>query len=293
MLVRLAVSALALGVVLAGTWPSASPCVHATETDPLLDTDDDFLPDCVEWAVLTSTTNPDTDGDLTPDFIEVVQRGTPRDPGAPMPVDQEMRIVITGPQPGTTTGATWMHLFLRLAEPGTTLTSFQAWLEVPSLPGMRLNFDIFALGPAAYRERNAGPQGIWVQLSVPLVSTNLLQQLLPCSIQAESVVGGRYLRSGVKLFNVQGTISTLVAFDEARYAVQSIAPVVGGGGLSNRVCLLELTESGSGPGGTLYTVTHAACEDCNELECILPTCVQSIGWILTIPGGLGVMGGPN
>ena len=48
--------------------------VHAADPGPLADTDGDFLPDCVEWAVLTSATNPDTDGDLTGDFVEVVQR---------------------------------------------------------------------------------------------------------------------------------------------------------------------------------------------------------------------------
>lgn len=293
MLVRLALSLLTLGVVIAYPWHTATLCLQASETDPLLDTDGDFLPDCVEWAVLTSASSGDTDGDLTPDFVEVVQRGTPRQPGEPLPLDQEMRIVITGPQPGTTTGITWMHLFLRLAEPSTPLQTFAAWLEVPFLPGVRLSFDMFALGPAVYRERNAGTEGVWIQLSVPLVSTQLLHQLLPCSIQAESTLGGRYVRSGVKLFDVQGTISTLAPFDHDHYAVQSIAPVVGGGGLSNRVCLLELVNSGSSPGGTLYTVHNASCEDANELECVLPTCTQSIGWVLTIPGGLGVMGGSN
>ena len=290
MLGRLALSLLTLAVPFAFLWGSAPLCLQATETNPLVDSDDDFLPDCVEWAVLTSATNPDTDDDQIPDFIEVVQRGTPRQPGTALPMDQEMRVVITGPPAGTS-GTTWMHLFLRLAEAGTPLTSFQAWLEVPYLPGLRLSFDMFALGPAFYRQRDAGEQGFWVQLSVPLVSAALLHQILPCSIQAESVIGGRLVRSGVNLFDVQGSISTLVAFDNDRFAVQTIAPVVGGGGLSNRVCLLDLVESGCGPGGTLYTVAHASCEDCNELECPAAACPQAVGWILTIPGGLGVISG--
>jgi hypothetical protein len=288
MLGKLALSLLTLAVAGALTLRSAPQQVRATEIDPLLDTDDDFLPDCVEWAVLTSTTNPDTDGDQIPDFVEVVQRGTPRLPSAPHPVDQEMRVVITAPPAGTA-GIAWMHLFLRLAEPGTPLTSFEAWLELPALPGIRVSFNMFALGPAAFRQRDAGSQGVFIQLSVPLVSANLLQQLLPCSLQAESVLGGRYIRSGVSLFDVQGSISTIVAFDQDRYAVQTIAPVVGGGGLSNRVCLLDLDDIGSGPSGTNYIVRHACCEDCNELECVLASCTGSIGWVITIPGGLGVL----
>lgn len=286
---RLVLSLLAVAIALAAPWPGAVTTVHAGELmETLPDADDDFLPDSVEWAVLTSATNPDTDGDATPDFVEVVQRGNPRAPGAPAPLDQEMRIVITGPQPGMN-GVSWMHLFLRLVDPGTALTSFQAWLELPALPGVRINFDMFSLAPAILRERNAGQQGRWIQLSVPLVSTALLQQILPCSIHAESIVGGRYLRSDVCLFDVHGSIATVVPFDAAHYAVQTLAPVPGGGGLTNRVCLLEFTQGGVGPAGTMYTVSGADCADCNELECVLMDCTTCLGWVITIPGGLGVM----
>lgn len=290
MLGKLALSLLTLVVAGALTWRTPAPRVHATETDPLLDSDDDFLPDCVEWAVLTSTTNPDTDGDQIPDFVEVVQRGTPRLPSAPHPVDQEMRVVITGPPVGSN-GVAWMHLFLRMVEPGTPLTSFDAWLEFGMFPGVRFSFDMFSLGPATFRQRDAGPQGVFVQLSVPLISVGLLQQILPCSIHAESVLGGRLIHSAVGLFNVQGSIATVVPFDDTRFAVQTISPVVGGGGLSNRVCLLDLEDVGTGPSGTNYLVRHACCEDCNELECVLASCSGSVGWIITIPGGLGMPNG--
>jgi hypothetical protein len=186
-----------------------------------------------------------------------------------------------------------MHLLLRLAEPTTQLTSFHAWLELGVLPGLQIDFDMFALGPSVLRTRNAGPEGVWITYSVPLASAALVHQVLPCSVQAEAVIGGRYLRSGVSLFDVQGAIATLAPFGDNSYAVQTIAPVQGGGGTSNRVCVLDLQECGSGPGGTLYTVTHADCEDCNELECVLASCAQSVGWIITIPGGLGVIGGSN
>ena len=65
-----------------------------------IDTDGDFLPDVVEWVVLTDSTNPDTDGDNTPDFVEVVEGGNPRFETPPMPADQQMRLVVTGPTPG-------------------------------------------------------------------------------------------------------------------------------------------------------------------------------------------------
>lgn len=290
MLVRLVLSLLTVGAAVALSLRGPTESVRADGTDPLADADDDFLPDCVEWAVLTSASNPDTDGDSVPDFVEVVQRGTPRMPGQPMPLDQEMRIVITGPQ-GSTSGPTWMHLLVRLAEPTSQMTNFHAWLELGLLPGLQISFDMFALGPAVFRQRDSGAQGTWIQYSVPLVSAALVHQILPCTVQAEAVIGGRYVRSGTSLFDVQGSIATLAPFGENCFAVQTIAPVPVVGGSSNRVCVLDLQECGSGLGGTLYTVAHANCEDCNELECVVASCALCVGWVITIPGGLGVISG--
>ena len=65
-----------------------------------LDTDDDFLPDAVEQVVMSNANAADTDGDQIPDFIEVVAGGQPRHESSPLPLDQEMRVVITGSTPG-------------------------------------------------------------------------------------------------------------------------------------------------------------------------------------------------
>ncbi|MFY9342511.1 MAG: hypothetical protein WAT39_08475 [Planctomycetota bacterium] len=291
MFARFVLSLIAVGVAVGLTW-STSPCrVQAcTEPDPLADTDDDFLPDCVEWAVLTSAASGDTDGDTIPDFVEVVQRGAPRHPGFPVPADQEMRVVITGPSAASPGAPTWLHLLLRTVEPGTPMTSFNAWLEMPALPGLQLPIDILALGGVQFRTRFAGPEGSWIMISAQMVSPAVLQMLLPCSFHVESVLGGRHLRSVVKLFDVQGTIVSLVPFDDRHFAAQSISAVQDGSGLSNRVCVLDLEEVGSGLGGVVYRVNNAFCDDCNEVECA-PSCPQSIGWLLTIPGGLsGVTG---
>lgn len=259
---------------------------------PLADTDGDFLPDCVEWAVLTSATNPDTDGDLTGDFVEVVQRVAPRAHGQRIQTDQELRIVVTGPQPGSGETTAWMHLLVRIVGPLSSMTSFQTWLELPWLPGVQLPFDMLSLGPSVFRDRSAGSEGTWLSISVPLASIQMLRSLAPMSLHVRSVISGRVLESAVKLLNAQGELATLVPFDDTGYALHSLEPLPatsGGGGESNRVCVLELAEVGSGPGGTVYEVVDADCEDCNEVECST-TCAQSVGWILTLPGGLGVLG---
>ncbi|MBL8752577.1 MAG: hypothetical protein JNK15_04685 [Planctomycetes bacterium] len=289
---RFAISLLSVLAVATFAWPAPAPLHAVTDTTALPDTDGDFLPDCVEWAILTSATNPDTDGDLIGDFIEVVQRGAPRIPGASLPTDHEMRIIVTGADTGGESSPTWLHLFLRYAEPNAMVTLFQAWVELPNYPGVRFPFDCLAQGAMVVNERQAGVDGTWLQVSVPLVQPGILRAILPCSFNAEATIGGRYLRSTASLFELGPEIATLVPFGTGKCAAQSITPNPSTSTLSNRVCLLDLEEVGSGPGGTVYQIAEAFCDDCNEVECAV-TCPQSEGWLITIPGGLGAIGSNN
>jgi hypothetical protein len=285
MFARSLLSLLVVGTTLAVAWGGASERAHAGGgTEALVDTDNDFLPDCVEWAVLTSAANPDTDGDEISDFVEVVQRGAPRKAGDPLPTDQEMRLVVTGPSAASPGAAVWLHLLVRTVETSTPIANFSSWIELPSLPGLQIPLNMLAFGNIEFRQRLTAAEGNWVIVSVPLVSTTILQAVLPCSFHAMSMIGGRHLRSTVQLLDMQGTISSLVSYGENSFAVQSIAPIPGGG-LSNRVCVIDLQEVGSGVGGTVYQVISAFCDDCNEVECS-PNCPQTVGWLVTIPGGM-------
>jgi hypothetical protein len=285
---RSLLSLLVVGATIAVAWGGAREVARAGGgTESLVDNDDDFLPDCVEWAVLTSAANPDTDGDEISDFVEVVQRGAPRKAGDPLPTDQEMRLVVTGPSAATPAAPVWLHLLVRTVETATPITNFSSWIELPALPGLRIPLNMLAFGDIEFRQRATATEGTWALISVPLVSTTILRAVLPCSFHAESIIGGRYLRSTVQLLDMQGTISSLVAYGEGQFAVQSIAPIPGSG-QSNRICVLDLTEVGSGPGGVVYQVTSAICDDCNEVECS-PNCPQTVGWLVTIPGGCSGM----
>lgn len=265
-----------------------------------LDSDGDFLPDAVEWVVLTNANNSDTDGDTICDFVEVVEAGRPRHESSPLPPDQHMRLVITGPTPASTDPRTWMHIFIRVmtAEMGqgggaSAIQSFDSWLEGPAWPGFQVPLNGFAGPDTVYQERVTADDGVWVQMSIPLVSESVLAAVLPCTIWAETTVDGKTLKSGMNLINTQHGIASLVPFSPGRYVFQTLTtsnlplPLVAG---PNQVCVLELQEQTSGSAGTTYQVVDADCEDANELECS-QNCQSSIGWVVTIPGGTDLIGG--
>lgn len=286
-------------------WSEPGQSVAATggsgQTVADIDTDGDFLPDVVEWVVLTNSTNPDTDGDQVPDFVEVIEGGNPRSGNAPLPADQQMRLVITGPTPGSGDPLTWMHVFHRVMPAGgatnpgiNSIHSFETWLERPEWPGVRFPLNIFAASGVVYRERVTPEDGIWVQLSIPLVDESILQSVSPCTIWAETTVEGQQLSNGQKLIPGPAGLATLIPFGDGRYVIQTLSPIPSTSSSmsieSNRVCVLTLEEDTVGPAGTTYIVTAADCEDANDLECD-SSCSQSVGWTITIPGGTELIGG--
>jgi hypothetical protein len=272
------------------TLTSTSKEIGADPIDPRLDTDGDFLPDVVEWACLTDPQNPDTDRDGIGDFIEVVQRGNPRRVGMPRPADHEMRIVVTATEGPNRDVQTNLHLLFRFLGTPSLLTSFQPWLRIGAFPGLEIPLGSLASGMTSLEQRIDPIEGLLVSVLIPMASESMLRALLPCTIGARATIGDRELATTVPLFDVRGTTATLVPFDQDGYAVQSIGAMTAFQGGSNRVCVVQLSRIGVGPGGVAYQVTHADCDDCNGLQCGVQ-CADLVSWVLVLPGGLGSIAG--
>lgn len=308
MTARLAMALVSVGLATAAAWRVTQDSIPLRASEPastwlLPDSDDDFLPDVVEFAVLSGANSSDSDGDGSQDFVEFVQKGRPSQPGDPLPVDQEMRVLVTGSPAGSGLDVIWFHVFFRVVDSTKLVKGFETWIEWPWMPGEQMSFEVLSLGPPIYRERTTPNQGTWVSLSVPVASVGLVQSLCPMSVCAQAKVGGRLIRSVSPIYDIAGELRSLVPFGTG-YALQQLYPAPlpamfdsggsdsGGSGsvstLSNRVCVLELAEGGSGPGGTLYEVVSADCQDCNDVECST-ACGDAVGWVLTLPGGLPAM----
>lgn len=253
------------------------------------DSDNDFLPDDLEWVCLTNALSPDTDDDGTPDFVEIVQRGNPRHPGQPVPADHEMRLVVTS-RPGAAGGEVVMHLLFRFLGTTELLTHLDCYAEVGSMPGLRVPLSSMSLQPIAMEQRVEPNQGLWVRLSIALVSETVLRSVLPCAITAHATIGGRSLHTAVPLFDHAGATCSVVGFGPGSYAIQTVGPNLVRTTPNNRVCVLQLQPAGTHPSGSAFMVTAADCQDCNDLTCGTE-CAASLGSVLILPGGVGPITG--
>jgi hypothetical protein len=172
------------------------------------------------------------------------------------------------------------------------MTSFQPWIQIPQVPGVQLPLDSLASSVVSIVQRLEPAEGLWVRVSMTMADEALLRHLLPCTIGADAVIGGRSIHSAVALISVSGVIASLVRIDQSRFALQSIGasnPILGGD--PNKICVIGLEDRGSNPtGGVVYVVVEAACEPINDFECG-SGCPQNLGLTINIPGGFGSITG--
>jgi hypothetical protein len=266
--------------------------LRADVTSIDLDTDGDFLPDCVEWVCLTSASSADTDLDGAGDFVEVVQKGRPRQANAALPADHEMRVVVTS-NPTANGNEVILHLLFRFMGGPELLNQFDCYAELGAVPGLRIPLSTLSLQPVSVQQRVVPGEGLWVRYSVSLVSEQVLRSVLPCSIGSSAMIGSRSVETTIPLFEQGGSTCSVVPFAPGLFAIQSVsAPVAGAVGAvpNNRVCVLQLQPIGGGSGGSAFLVSGAECQDCNDLVCGVE-CAASVGTVVVLPGGPGSITG--
>lgn len=259
----------------------------------LQDSDGDFLPDLLEWPVLGNSTRVDTDGDGSEDFVEAVQSGLPWKADPPAPADHEMRIVITSHVDAAGVSQIWMHTLLRLMGRESVVQTYRPWVQFEMVPGLRLPLDLSGWGEMQIDKRDAGAQGLWYRISFHLASAEAIRPFLPLTIAANATLDGREVHSGAHLFPSMSGIGTLVPADGGFVSQVLDSPPEGMGGssgISNKYCLMELTDMGGGAGGRVYEVDSAECEVANDLECSLE-CPDRAGTVFIIPDGVGIITG--
>lgn len=267
----------------------------AGSDDPYRDTDGDLLPDCLEWLTLSSPARQDSDGDARDDFLEVVQHTAPYAATGARALDHEMRVVVNSVGSGPA-AEVWMHCLFRFVGTGWDVNNFNLFVSA-GRAAMPLA-GLVGRTPMDVSARQAGREGTFVRVSLRIASETELRPLLPCTLSAVAVLGGRQINTGMFVFDSGSELCALVPrgvdIDRRAYFVQSLRPGAEERDSrffrNNKVCEWGLSVIASTPGGSLCEVNRAECEPANGLRCGT-RCTAAIGSEIFIPAGLAATTG--
>lgn len=264
---------------------------------PFLDTDGDLLPDHLEWVCFSDPASVDSDNDGVSDFLEVVRYTSPVDPSPQQPLDHEMRILVSQVERKQDSEArVWLHCLFRLANHTLAdLTWFEPYIDTK---GVRTPIgELFGRTPFRVVAADVPGEGTMLIVTLQLASGAEFARVLPCTVGARAVVGGRFFAGGTYVESVGVTAAAAALMPRARFAADTFlfqtltpqddtSPFFRG----NKICEMELAVTGGSPGGRLCEVVDADCEPANGLRCV-STCSTLRGSMIFVPDGLGSLTG--
>jgi hypothetical protein len=281
-------SAAGVGALVFGT----PPLLRAAECDAFTDSDNDLLPDSLEWVTLTSPTDSDSDSNGTADFVQTVQHIAPMS-GKSRPMQDEVRILVSSFRNGDA-DEVYLHMLFRFV--GNQIGNVQSLVPFLAIgsndPVVVPIGQLIGTGPVCVRSRFEEPLGTCLIISARIAAASELSWVLPCTVGAEAVIDGRRYTSGTYVSNTDGSQVALVPISTQSFIAQ---PLQGEGTTtpfwnSNSVCAMKLDVVGAGLAGMLCEVSSADCEIANGLKCA-PSCRANVGRMVFVPDGLGTLTG--
>lgn len=286
------VTGVGITAVLEGSWRASA--LHAQQGNPFQDSDQDLLPDSLEWVALTNPSAGDSDGNGMDDFLQTVQHLAPFSQTA-RPDQDEVRVLVSSFGTGDE-AEVYVHMLFRFV--GGRIGNVQSMVPFLSLGTLHnaalLPIDqLIGSGPICVRSSFNAAIGTRLIVSARIARANELAFVLPCAICAEAVIDGKRYTSGTYLTGTDGQQVALVPISGNRFIAQPLAGDEGASNPfwnSNSVCTMSLDVVGAGLAGILCEVSAADCEVANGLRCA-PSCKSSLGRMVFVPDGLSTLTG--
>ncbi len=297
LLLGLTASATFVGVGVFGS-PTQSTNLDALPRTLFQDSDNDMLPDSLEWVLMMDPNNPDSDGDGVDDFLEAAQMQLPG--ATPPPMDHEMRAVVSYLTLPDQTDHVMLNLLFRVVSGGEQeVKSIQPFIDIQ---GSRVSISsLFASGIVHLQAKVDPVEGLYVLVTSRLALNSEVAFIMPCSIGVAGRIGQRTFSNGSLLAEIDNTITTVAPISPTQFVFQPIDAALGPQGpqspqhtfwASSQVCVLELEQQGGGgpAGSVLCRVRDSHCSGAPTLLCA-PSCPTETGNVYVVPDGLGFLNG--
>jgi hypothetical protein len=271
-----------------------SAVLHADSHDPFGDADQDLVPDCIELMAHTDPSKADSDGDGIDDFEEILTFTSHDSKLKARPVEYSMRVLVTSAPGSNGQSNVFLHLMMRFVNLKLSDVAFEDFYA--NVQGSEFSLmSVLGYGEVRVSQRERKRDGVSFLFSIEMSSAEDLRRIVPCTIGARAIVGGKRINAGSLLLPTGADMAAVQPFQsslilqpvDTSVYIQDQNPYYRGGG---RVCEMGLTTIGAGRGGTLCEVDWARCKVAAGLRCS-STCSTRVGTTVVIPDGLGTITG--